>query len=276
MEKIINSEKEMYDFIYNEWVINRKSQAEIAKELNFSLGKLEAIISKLRLVGARDKIKYEVKEELFTINSKEFCYYAGFILTDGTINKESNRVILRIGEEDTLIELSNIFSKTAKIPIFKYNVKGGNVVYDFKITSPVLVNYLASIGIVSENKTSKVSCPILNDIETFKFLLRGIIDGDGNIRVHNNKAVFRLYSHSNNFVESFVSEVEKFYNYKLSVNNVTGKIGKEISSRQDFTYELLSIYEEQKNLCLQRKRIQLKQLVDDIVHSYEMINHKAW
>lgn len=272
----IKTQQEWYDFLYNEWVVNRKSQAVIAKELGIHLGKLEAIISKVGLVGARDKVKYEVNENLFDINLKEFCYFSGLILTDGTINLDSNRVILRIGDIEPLTELSNLYSKTAKIPIFEYNVKGGNTIYDFKITSKYLVEYLNSIGIVAENKTSLVTCPIVNSLENFKYLTRGIIDGDGNIRVFDNKAIFRIYSHSSNFVESFVNEFDKYFNYKLSVNSVKNKTGKEISSRIDFTNNLLFIYEEYKELCIKRKREQLKNLVDDIVHAYEMINHKNW
>lgn len=268
-------------FLYDEWVTNRKTQREISDELGIKLGKLEPYFKKFGLNRVRSKEKYDTNEEHINLSSEIFWYLAGLIISDGYIDTKNNRVSISLKNKDILEQLSYYFSGNRKIPIRKYQYGKRNVQnprYSLIIVSKKLIKTLEEIGIHGKNKTSTVIMPDPKSKELFNFLFRGFLDGDGNIR-YNKTALnitFRYYAHSINLVNTSVELYRKYYNVDLVVSNVKGRLGKVVSSKINSTLNLISIYEKLPNLCIKEKRDVIKNLVDDIVHLYGMINHRKW
>lgn len=264
------------ELLEQEWIVNRLSQREIADKYFVSLGLVEARVKKYGLIGARSKIKCVFKEELFNLNNPVFCYYLGLFLSDGTLDKVNHRCIISLTDDfDVLKTLANYFKEdNSPISLYSYRIKNGKLSHRLIVTSKVLFDLV--VPYCGAAKTKDLSCPKFDNLECFRMFVRGFLDGDGNIRYVNRSLIFRFYCHSLKFIEEFLIEFEKHYSYKLSVRDVKFKHGMEVSSRTDFTYELIKIYEARSEFCLERKRNVVKKLVDDIVHDYEMINHSYW
>jgi hypothetical protein len=264
------------ELLEQEWIVNRLSQREIADKYSVSLGLVEARVKKYRLIGARSKVKCAFKEELFDLNNPIFCYYLGLFLSDGTLDRANQRCVISLTDDFGILKtLADYFKKdNSPISLYSYRVKGGKTIHRLIITSKVLVDLV--VPYCGTNKTEDLSCPKFNNLECFRMFVRGFLDGDGNIRYINRNLIFRFYCHSLKFIEEFLIEFEKHYSYKLSTRDTKFKHGMEVSSRTDFTYELIKIYETRSEFCLERKRNVVKNLVDDIVHRYEMINHSNW
>lgn len=264
-------------FLYDEWVLNRKSQKEIAEEQNIGLWYIEKLIKDYKLTNARSKVKYTYNEELFNINNPIFAYYVGFIISDGYVDLKNNRVALAITDSPIVLEnLSKYFSKDRITPIYKFKTKDNHYSYKLTISNKYLVDLLISLGVGVSNKTSNVRFPVFNDRICLKMALRGFIDGDGNIRNMEHSVIIRWYTHSLYLVEDLKNIFKNWYNYDISINPVKNKLGKEMSTRTDFWKNVIDLYEDYNEFCLERKKLQIKLLVDDIVHRYGMINHSKW
>lgn len=267
------------EFLYTEWVTNLKSQREIAEENNVGLWLIEKLIKQYKLTGARSKVMYRYKEELFNFNDPAFCYFIGFMIADGYTDLKTRRAIISITDSPEVLQtLSQYFSKDKITPIYRYKTPGDKYSYRLTISSEYLISILENCGVAMQNKTSNVRFPSFPSKEMFKMALRGFIDGDGNIRYTKSalNLTMRWYSHSDNLVTDLVREFKKWYNYDLSVNSVKNKTGKELSTRVDFTNNVIDLYAKYPEYSLERKRKTVKNLVDDIVHRYEMINHSSW
>jgi len=273
----MNTIKITKQFLHDEWVLNRKSQREIAEEQNVGLWYIEKLIKDYKLTNIRSKIKYTYNEDLFDINNPIFAYYIGFIVSDGYIDLKNSRVALAITDSPKILErLSKYFSKDKLTPVYKFKTKDNHYSYKLTISNKYLVDLLISLGVGVPNKTSNVKFPIFYNKTCFKMALRGFIDGDGNIRNTEHNIIIRWYSHSSYLVEDLKNAFKYWYNYDLSINPVKNKLGKEMSTRTDFWKHSIDLYEDYDEFCLERKKLQIKLLVDDIVHRYEMINHNKW
>lgn len=273
MKSIITKE-----VLIQKWVKERKSQREIADEFKVHLRTIERYIKALGLTKFREKEKYPINKESIDLQNPVYWYFIGLVLADGYIDIKNNRVILQLKDEDILVEISKYFSpKEYIIPISKVNVRTDKCYYSLGLVSKELVESCLNIlDIRGKSKTNEVIFPSVDDIEKYLMLLRGVIDGDGCIKISKSGNIyFEIYAHSDKMVETFVKEYKKYFNIDMFPYPVKGKKGKILHSSP--TNDLLiQIYEKYPNISIQRKRNIVKKLVDDIVYRYEMINHNNW
>lgn len=132
---------------------------------------------------------FSLDKTYFTkIDSEYKAYFLGFLVADGSISKETNRVSFMINSEDSYI-----------LQKLKEDIKSSNMVRNYKIfdkrtqktnnssvfqfSSKQIKNDLFNLG-VSSFKTQTFNFPNI-DKEYFSHFLRGLMDGDGYISDHS-------------------------------------------------------------------------------------------
>lgn len=268
------------EVIYNEWVVNRLSQREIAEKYNVGLWLIESRIKLFKLTKIRSKIKYILNTEHISLDSPVFWYLAGLVISDGYIDEKNKRIVIGLTNDYEILELlSEYYSTTVKIPVYKYATNTeGKYKYSLTFSDENLLELFHSIGIVGYRKTYEVTFPDPKSKYLFNFLLRGFIDGDGNIRYHKESMhmEFRFYTESHKLADNLIELCTKYYGTELYKGAVKGRSGCSVTSRKLPDNCIIDIYSDIPELALKRKRNIVKIQVDDIVHRYEMINHSNW
>ena len=264
--------------LIQKWVKERKSQKEIANEFGVHVSTIERYIKTFGLTRYREKVKYPINKDSINLQNPIYWYFLGLVLSDGYVDVNNNRIMITLIDEDILIELSKYFSTNDYvIPISKTKIKNNKYYYSLTLVSAELVDSCISIlDIKNKSKTNEVVFPTTDNIENYLMLLRGVIDGDGCIKVSKTGNIyFEIYSHSDRMIESFAKEYKKYFGIDIAIYNCKKGKGKTLHStpKNDL---LINVYEKYPNISIQRKRNIVKKLVDDIVCRYEMINHNIW
>lgn len=135
------------------------------------------------------KSKYStVNSDYFDlIDSEEKCYWLGFLLADGNVNKNIDRVSMRLKEEDGyhLQKLADIFEK--KIKYWTCHLKKNDKCYDgygLDLDNSYLAKAVDKLGIHPQKSLSD-DTTIFDNIpdEYMNHFIRGIFDGDGHIGI---------------------------------------------------------------------------------------------
>lgn len=266
--------------LYKEWVENRLSQKQIANKYNVGLWIIEKRIKDFQLTKIRSKIKYILNNEHININSPVFWYLVGLTISDGYIDEKNKRISIQLTNDIKILEtLSDYYSTNVKIPVYSYQTNVPHKVrHTLTLSNEKLINLFHTIGIYGYRKTYDVSMPDPNSPYLFNFLLRGFIDGDGNIRTYIGSMgmEFRFYIESHNLVNTLIFLCKKYLNIDLYKGVVKGRNGFNITSNNIYDNTIINVYSDIPILALERKRNIVKKIVDDIVHRYEMINHNNW
>jgi len=135
-----------------------------------------------------------------------------------------------------------------------------------------LLNFLGTYNLKDNHKTFTASLPAPEKSECKKMLLRGLIDGDGNVRDG-----FRLFTASEKLKDSLVTLVKELFNYDLTVSITKTKknSGFTVSSKVDFWPYLIDIYQGFEEYRIKRKKDIINKKVYDIVQSHKMINYES-
>lgn len=218
--------KEHPEIVYQEYIVNRKSTYQLAKEWGLPKSTVYDLTKNANLIGIKlaEKIT-RCNEEKFDIDDPVFCYLAGLASADGYIDVPNHRLVLRMSEnaKEVLEYLRDYFEVSNGVK--EYISNGGFIpevtMYDLTISSRKLLDVLAQLNIIGRKKDLGVRFPdmgMLND-ECKEMYMRGLWDGDGT-------------SSSNNLTTSILEESPKMIeaikdfliNYlELEVNDITGK-----------------------------------------------------
>lgn len=162
------------------------TQTDIAKTLEVSVTTIERRIKKFGLQGYSP-----VRYDLMNVEDPIFCYLLGWFCTDGYLTK-GNRVSIRVYEEDVISKLTKYFNcKMYTIP---------------RTNKPTLYEcYFPWAPEVFKNafdvrKTTSVKVPPI-PIENSDMFLRGVIEGDGCIRIpgKSRSTLIRIFTNSSAF-----------------------------------------------------------------------------
>lgn len=124
------------------------------------------------------KRRYQVDETYFdAIDSENKAYALGFIVADGYVDEELNRIVIALHakDEDILVKIRKVMSSTH--PIRTELKKNQRIL---SINSAILVRALSSKG-VCQGKSKTMTDEVWSHVpEEFKRdFLRGYFDGDG-------------------------------------------------------------------------------------------------
>lgn len=229
---------------------------ETAKFLKISLETLRKFFIKENVYYLKRK-KYSCNEAFFSEDNELSWYWAGFIAADGNIEKNKNRITIKLNKKDIdhLIKYKDNIKSTAPItescrednrPGFKSKYYYG---CQIRFNSSQMVYDLFKFGIVP-NKSKIYSIPeeLFNNYN-IKHFIRGLIDGDGWIKKEtvglcgNPAAVLSIF----NYLKSkLILTSGKF---KILKNG----IGKFIFSRNDDKIKIINYLYDNSNVYLNRK-----------------------
>jgi predicted DNA-binding protein YlxM (UPF0122 family) len=213
-----NKKDENLQNAINEYINTYISVDEICKKYNITKTRL-LDNCKYRRGNANKGRKYNLNEDKIFNDSREKFYWIGFIAADGCIADNRTLAIeLKSIDKKHLQKFANFLetNKPIKDRINNLNVECSRIT----IHSVNIVNELAKYNVVS-NKSKIFTIPVEKIPKEYIYdFVRGIIDGDGCIRINNHQQISLSFC-SGNF------ECCKQLRDILGIDN---KIKKDISS----------------------------------------------
>lgn len=197
-------DKEIQEFVVNEYLNNNKSFYEIARENDWS----RTIVRKIFLLSG-NKVKehtkrkptYTCNENFFeSIDNEEKAYWLGMMYTDGFIVNNTNKnnwdysyrvgIILTERDKEHLEKFKQALNFTGEIktynPTIKENSWNTKRFSRLLVTSNKLANDLINCG-CKLNKTLVLTYPTFLPLELERHFIRGLLDGDGSLMIKQNK-----------------------------------------------------------------------------------------
>ncbi len=142
-----------------------------------------------------------------------FWYLVGLIATDGCLGKDGRRINITLKEKDHLAKIHKAIGFRGCIS--KKLGSSGSAAYQLQIGSRVFQDELLAIGL-TPRKSLTIGALAVPDAQ-FNNFLRGVIDGDGNIRrwYHPTNGreqwVVRIYGASEPFICWLQATVERLW-----------------------------------------------------------------
>lgn len=171
--------------------------------------------------------KYSFNFEKFKIDSQNKFYWIGFLSADGAIVKNSLKIELKDIDKVHLEKFNAFFENLNPI---KERINNNNVkCVRTEINSSELVKYLKNYNII-QNKSKVFTIPIDKiPNEYIMDYIRGLIDGDGCIRINNHQQISLSFCSGNRkCVEQFAKIINLENKIKKDGNTysiqVTGNI----------------------------------------------------
>lgn len=285
-----------------------KSIRKVAKNFNIST---ETVRCKLKNLGVLNKplIRYTCNDNLFSQDTPESFYWAGFIAADGCIKLHSKKYkYLSIG---LAIEDQNHLEKFKKIiefngPILRKKDSDGNESVEIAIRSDKIFDDLQRFKI-TERKSLTLKFPefVINHEHCVHFL-RGYFDGGGSFYEENPKngrGIKQIYF-STRGTKEFLTIFKSIFEDKLGFdknpnkprlnsdiyaleyggNGKVGKIAKYLyqnsteNLRLDRKFEFAKKYELPENYDPQTnkyKKIEAKNIITDEIKIFKSIKEAA-
>ena len=193
----------------------------------------------------------------FSKFSPDAAYFLGLYLTDGYFSNSTNRIeiTLKSVDRDILLYYKNKYGFTTNY--YRDTIR-------LTMTTTQTEKFASMYELTKGPKTFNAKVPLIPRI-LHKYVIRGMLDGDGTIRPRAND--FRFYSESSGLT-SFYEEFMEYRNFNFSYQE-----DRKVIYSSDFK-ALLYIYEGKEELALKRKRKLVEKKVRDIVRTYRMINCK--
>lgn len=158
-----------------------------------------------------DKIKrkYIVNNDYFAIQNDKMAYVLGFLMADGNVSKNGNRIQIVLSEIDA--DFLNIFhTEIGGAPVTHYIQNSGKQqVCRWQCLSRKIKDDLISYDVIP-NKTGFAKIPSKLNKEFYPDFIRGYFDGDGCIWIEKSGAVgFGLTSHNTEILEQVIDFFEE-------------------------------------------------------------------
>lgn len=161
---------------------NKLSERKMAKKLN--IGKT-TVNKWVRELGLKHQ-KHTVNENFFNQLNEKSSYLLGYILADGNINWNTDKSYCALtitASAKDVIHLERLRETISSTKPLVYSPKTNS--YRLIVNSKKLCQKLMSLGI-TPRKSLTVRFPDLPKAQ-IKHFIRGVIDGDGNVRFVNRK-----------------------------------------------------------------------------------------
>jgi hypothetical protein len=240
-----------------------KTHKEISEITLIPIWTLEKLIKQYSLQGYRDEARYKCMEHLFTLESPEFCYLLGLFITDGYWN--DGALCVSLLDREILERLGKIFN----CRVYLHHRKNKQPSFILSIPTK-FCSYFRELGYSQGAKTFDIFMPNVPK-HNLKYIIRGMIDGDGTIRKTLHDYEVRFFTVSKTLFSQYKQIVEDLgYPYGVHSHKVYGESTISVNSL-DF---LLWVYSDRLDLCLDRKLKIVNEKVDDIVHAYSIVKNR--
>ena len=213
-----------------EWLLDNYEKLGNAKCAKFLNKPYKAISYKAKVLG----IKYERCDkfdiEKFNKISPELSYFLGYFFADGCIRNSRYKKVpvlnMTIQTSDAE-EIKDTIFKTGHWRFYQYEKRGMS---QFTTYSWNFYNFLMENGF--HDKSIYMNCKILEKIpeDLWNLFIRGLLDGDGSIRVRCNT------SYEVNFAGAYEQNWE-FLQYILNKREIQFSISKKIYTTENKIYK---------------------------------------
>lgn len=263
-------------WLHTRYITEDLKNSDIVKITGVSHKGVEYWLKKHGIQKFIGKYKYPINTDRIDASNPKFMYFLGLYIADGTSNTKNKRVSIRIKDIEPLEAIKEYFE--TRVPIAEIDNGYHTISKELRISGPEITDYCNNL--YTNKKTFDIAWPDSLNKDCFKMLVRGFIDGDGSVEVRSySNTYLRFGSSSDNLVKGFVKEYNKFFpEIVIAIREVLLKSGRpfyHVEIRGGFDH-LVKVYQDYPKFSIKRKRDKIKLLIDDIVQTYEIINHKRW
>lgn len=159
------------------------------------------------------------------ISVSNLWYLVGLITSDGYLSPDGRHVDITAKDYKFLYELKKVTGINNRIGVKNNGTK--RKTYRIQVSNKAFYRFLISLGLKTKKSLDIKKIEVPN--QRFNDFLRGLIDGDGNIRrwIHpRNRCeqwVLRIYSGSEPFVAWLEEKIEEFFSVKGKIHFDKGK-----------------------------------------------------
>ncbi len=244
-----SEKKKMLSFIKSNF--GKLSNRQIAQELRVGSTTINRWCQELGLFIEKNS----VNEEFFKVWTSDMAYILGFVFADGNINwnplKSYRSLTITASEKDKKhLERMRLLMESTKELLYSSKTNS----YRLIINNKAICKDLMGFGL-TPRKSLSVKFPNIPR-KYLRHFLRGVIDGDGNIRyVQREKSPYfeiTISSGSKVFLEKMAEEI-----YSIGIKGKVRKVSSNVYILQYSCKRGLQlakfIYNKDSNLCLSRK-----------------------
>lgn len=272
MSKIISKEEK--EKIVEYYSSEPMTLSKLKNKYNYSLPTLAKILNEY---GCKTYAKASVYNPQFKqtyfddIDTEHKAYFLGLLIADGCVHipSEGNRqssisITLQNKDDYVLHELKKEICTNTNV------IKDKRGCSNIAFRSNYMANSLYCYGIV-DNKTEKAYLPILENDDMMKHLLRGLIDGDGNLKSKMNKSNKHVHSIGICGTPMIVEGVKDYLMSKFNLSNrksyyYSDTFGQICWNSIEDVYAIGEYIYSDANIYLKRK----KEIFDDFVKHYNL------
>ena len=181
---------------------------------------------------------YTFNLEKFKVDSNDKYYWLGFLAADGSVVNNTVSIELKNVDKEHLIKFNNFFENTNPI-IERVNNQNVECV-KAQINSFELVKYLKQYNIY-QNKSLTFTIPTDNIPDEYLMdFIRGLIDGDGCIRINNHQQISLSFCSGN---LECVEQLRKIIGIDNKIKNDNNTYSIQVTGNKKATTILDKIYE---------------------------------
>lgn len=202
------------------------------------------------------KRKYIVNDSYFSTQNSKMAYFLGFLMADGNVAKENNRVQVCLSEQDSNF-LEMFYNEIGGSPVAHYSYHDGKQqICRWECINSKIKKDLISYDVIP-NKTGYAKIPEKLNKQFYPDFIRGYFDGDGSIWVEKKSGAvgFGIVSHNPEILEQIIAYFEENGIPKVRINidnrHGTNYYFKYRKKSSKLIYNLL--YYNKECLCMKRK-----------------------
>ncbi|MBS4221865.1 hypothetical protein [Lederbergia citrea] len=229
------------DDLYYLYIIERKSQTEIAKKYNVDSGSISYL---MRVYGIKARVRSEagklrslrdskVNTSFFETLSADFFYVLGVLLSDGW--RSGNAIGLQMADMDVLEYVAKVIGYTGKISTRKprsggkingKDIHGRKKMYVIQFQNYKIAQIMNKWGLV-ERKSKSLTLPKIPK-EFMGDFLRGVLDGDGSVIIQqqsNSTGIYKTKQFRLVFYTASINFRDALCEYLRDKYDITGGSG---------------------------------------------------
>lgn len=196
----------------------RKFRGKKCKEIKRSCKKVPYLEIKDKRIVVDHEIKFDNSEVLeikigdFTYNAKDFFFWLGLLVTDGTISEKKNICSIMQKKKQNISIIRNLFNRLFDE---RYKEYCYNEFYEFKIADANLKNFLIEL-FCGRKKSERKLCNLLDYNENLlTCFYEGAILGDGNIHKNGHRVIYCGYENLAKDWQVILASINKSSNIRI-------------------------------------------------------------
>ena len=201
--------------IINLYIVDKESIAEISRQTKLSTYKVKKILTENNITIRSRKEQNiltnkartnQVNHNYFSnIDSTQKAWLLGFLMADGWVEKNRNRINIELSSVDKEILEKIQKELNIKKGFLERETNKGFSVCRLTWTSEKHKTQLAKYGIINRKTYAENHLPIFDNQDlTYAFIL-GYFDGDGSISINDKYIRFRICAHRDELLKDIQS-----------------------------------------------------------------------